>query len=98
MSLSEHQPSVINGMHVPTHLSRGPHAADLALGVAARGAALIVVLMLVTLLAVLGRAAAPSAATFGPSFVTSTEWRANEIERPRKDPQGHVVIEDGGVA
>lgn len=70
---------------------------DLVLGVLTRGAALAVVLMLGVLLVVLFRAAMPSMRTFGASFLVSSDWRPNELERPRLDASGKPVIEDGEV-
>jgi phosphate transport system permease protein len=40
-------------------------------------------------------AAVPSIRTFGPGFLVSSEWRPNELEVPRRTPDGKVVIEDG---
>ena len=71
--------------------------ADALLVLCARGAALCVLLMLAVLVVVLARAAVPAFQRFGPGFVTSTEWRANDVERPKKDAAGHVMIEDGEV-
>src|SRR5438445_11472629 len=59
--------------------------------------AVIVLLMLAALLVVLTVAAIPSIRTFGFSFITSREWRPNEIEQPKRDALGKVVIEDGEV-
>src|SRR6185295_16111779 len=56
-----------------------------------RGSGLIVILMLVSLFAVLGYAAVPSIRTFGAKFITSSEWRANELERPARDTLGKVI-------
>jgi phosphate transport system permease protein len=52
-------------------------------------------LMLASLLAVLVIAAAPSFKIFGLGFVASSQWRPNELERPKRDAQGKVVTEDG---
>lgn len=70
---------------------------DAALRWLARGSAVVIVLMLASLLWVLTDAALPSIRAFGWSFLTSTEWRANELERPRKGPDGKVLMEDGEV-
>ena len=32
---------------------------------------------------------------FGPGFLVKSEWRANELERPRIGPDGTPVTEDG---
>jgi phosphate transport system permease protein len=53
--------------------------------------------MLVALVSVLSYAAVPSLRTFGASFLTSTDWRPNELEHPKHGPDGKVVIEDGEV-
>src|SRR3954447_6551607 len=57
--------------------------------------AITVLLMLAALLVVLTIAAIPSIRTFGLSFITSSEWRPNELEVPKRDANGKVVIEDG---
>ncbi len=70
---------------------------DLFLGIAARGSAIAILLMLGSLVAVLAFAAIPSARTFGPAFLVSSDWRPNELEVPRRTPDGKVIIEDGEV-
>lgn len=70
---------------------------DFVLGMLARGSAAGVVLMLVALVSVLVYSALPSLRAFGPSFLTSSDWRPNELERPVRGPDGKVVIEDGEV-
>jgi phosphate transport system permease protein len=65
------------------------------LGVLTRGSAIGVIALLVALVAVLSYSAAPSLRAFGPSFLVTSEWRPNEIERPKLGPTGKVVIEDG---
>lgn len=60
-----------------------------------RASGLIVILMLVSLFAVLGYAAVPSIKTFGAKFITSSEWRPNELDRPARDALGKVIVEDG---
>jgi phosphate transport system permease protein len=72
-------------------------AGDWFLGLLARSGAVCVLVMLVLLLGVLLRSALPSVVLFGPSFLTSSEWRPNELERPLRDAAGHVRIEDGEV-
>jgi phosphate transport system permease protein len=71
------------------------HAGDTILAFFARGSAVVVVLMLAALLGVLCTAALPSIRTFGPGFLVSSEWRPNEIERPKRDAAGKIVLEDG---
>lgn len=74
--------------------SRRP-TSDLVLGVLARSAAAIVVLMLGALVLVLLLAAWPSVREFGASFLVGTEWRVNELSQPALGPDGKVLIEDG---
>ena len=75
---------------------RGP-LADWLLLQGVRGAALVILLMLATLVGVLLVQAWPSIRHFGLSFITSSEWRANELERPLLDGAGAVVMKDGEV-
>ena len=56
---------------------------DALLGGLTRGSALGVVLMLAALVTVLSVSAVPSLRTFGASFLVSSEWRPNELERPQ---------------
>lgn len=70
---------------------------DALLGIATRLAAVAIIGMLVALVVVLARAAVPSMKAFGWSFLTSTEWRANELEQPKRGPDGKVIMEDGEV-
>ncbi len=67
------------------------------LGGGARSSAVLVLLMLAALLAVVFVQAWPSVRESGLSFITSSEWRANELDRPVTGPDGKVVIEDGEV-
>jgi phosphate transport system permease protein len=69
--------------------------ADQALLWGARSSGAVVLLMLASLVTVLVIAAAPSFKVFGPGFITSSQWRPNELERPKRDDRGHVVTEDG---
>jgi phosphate transport system permease protein len=69
--------------------------ADGALLWGARASGVVVLLMLASLVVVLTMAAWPSFKAFGPSFLTSTEWRPNELERPLRNEAGQLVIEDG---
>jgi phosphate transport system permease protein len=71
------------------------HAGDSILGVLTRGSAIIVVLMLALVVGVLVYRALPSVRVFGPGFLVSSEWRANELDRPVRDANGKLVIEDG---
>lgn len=62
---------------------------------ACRASVLVVLGMLASLLIVLAISSWPAAKTFGAKFLVSSEWRANEIERPLRDAAGKVVFEDG---
>ncbi|MBX3358766.1 MAG: phosphate ABC transporter permease subunit PstC [Phycisphaeraceae bacterium] len=72
-------------------------AADAALTAFARGCGVAIIVMLVALIAVLTVNSVPSIRRFGWSFIVSSEWRPNEIERPLRDEAGRPVIEDGEV-
>ncbi len=71
----------------------GGASADLMLRLLTGGAALVILLMLAGLVAVLVKAAMPSIREYGWGFVTSTQWRPNEIERPLRDAQGKRVLD-----
>lgn len=68
---------------------------DKILGSLVHASAGVVLLMMITLLAVLFTAAVPSIKQFGASFLVSTEWRPNELERPMRGPDGKILFEDG---
>jgi phosphate transport system permease protein len=68
---------------------------DFWLVCACRASVLVVLGMLLSLLLVLTHSAWPAAKTFGLSFLVSSEWRPNEVERPLRDAAGKVVFEDG---
>jgi phosphate transport system permease protein len=68
---------------------------DFFLQLFARGSALTIVLMLASLIVVLGQASVPAIRTFGARFLVTTQWRANEIEQPKRDAAGKIVFEDG---
>jgi len=70
-------------------------SSDTVLSWLTRGSSLAILGMLVTLLVVLTIAAVPSMKAYGLSFLTSSEWRPNELEQPRRGPDGKVVMEDG---
>jgi phosphate transport system permease protein len=63
--------------------------------IAGDGAATIIV-MLAALILVLGYAALPSIKTFGLKFLTTTDWRSNELERPVRDAHGHIQYDADG--
>jgi phosphate transport system permease protein len=68
---------------------------DALMSTLARGASAVVVLMLVALIVILTKAALPSMSRFGWQFVVSSEWRPNELEQPKRGPDGKVMFEDG---
>src|SRR3954467_10282641 len=70
--------------------------ADVVLRVLTAGAALVILVMLAGLIAVLTRAAMPSIKQYSMDFVTSTQWRPNEIERPVRDANGKLVLDADG--
>lgn len=71
--------------------------ADVAMGLLARGSAILILLMLGALIVVLFKAAKPSINEFGLKFLWTSEWRPNELERPKKGPDGKVAMQDGEV-
>src|SRR3954468_2575736 len=75
---------------------RGASVADLVLRVVTGGSAVVILLMLATLVAVLAHAAMPSIKTFGWSFITSTDWRPNELERTKRDANGKILRDESG--
>jgi phosphate transport system permease protein len=72
----------------------GGSVSDRVLSFVARGSAIVVILMLVSLLAVVFVQAWPSIRSSGISFITSTEWRANALERPITGPDGKIVFDE----
>ncbi|HLO39542.1 MAG TPA: phosphate ABC transporter permease subunit PstC [Phycisphaerales bacterium] len=68
---------------------------DTLLSLCARGSAILVILMLAALLIVVFVQAWPSIRSSGLSFLTSSEWRANSLERPVLGPDGKIVFKDG---
>ena len=90
---------VVSGVPVSPLRLRGSRSArsDVFLGVATRGSAVLVIFMLAALVLVVGVQAWPSVRDAGVSFVTSSEWRPNELEVPKKAADGSVVITDGEV-
>jgi phosphate transport system permease protein len=69
--------------------------ADSVLQIASLCGAICILLMLASLLAVLTYAAVPSIRAYGFGFLFSSDWRPNELEQPKRGPDGKVVIEDG---
>ena len=72
--------------------------ADAWLSILVHGAAALLLVMLASLVIVLLPAAQPSFKEFGWSFLVKSDWRPNEIERPKRGADGKVLIEDGQVA
>jgi phosphate transport system permease protein len=70
---------------------------DVLLLLGVRSSGIVILLMMLSLVTVLTYAALPSFKAFGPGFLTSTQWRPNELERPKKDAAGKVVMEDGEI-
>src|SRR5437660_412927 len=64
------------------------HRGDLMLLWAARGSAVIILLLLVGLVGVLFVSAIPSIKTFGAKFLVSSDWRPNPLEVAKRDPAG----------
>jgi phosphate transport system permease protein len=60
-----------------------------------RSAAIITTSIVFAMVVVLARAAMPSIQAHGLRFFTSSDWRPNELETPKRDAAGHVVIQDG---
>lgn len=82
--------------HIERPRSRG-RMGDHVLALGARGAAVMILLMLVVLVGVLGYASLPAMRTFGLKFLTTSEWRVNELEQPATGPDGKVIIDEGEV-
>jgi phosphate transport system permease protein len=68
---------------------------DVALSLASRSSALLIILMIGALIFILARSAMPSIREYGLKFITTTEWRANDLEVPKRGPDGKIVFEDG---
>ncbi|HMB95505.1 MAG TPA: phosphate ABC transporter permease subunit PstC [Tepidisphaeraceae bacterium] len=103
MSQAGIQPSVLPGGSPLTPFDQSASDAqrkprisgDALLHSAAFIGALTVFIMLGALLLVLFYASMPAIRTFGFHFLTSSEWRPNELEQPKRGPDGQIVIEDG---
>ncbi|MDP9175075.1 MAG: phosphate ABC transporter permease subunit PstC [Planctomycetota bacterium] len=70
--------------------------ADFLFGLVVRAAAVTVLLMLAALLLVLWRSALPSIKQFGFSFLVTSDWRPNELERPLIGSNGKPVVDQDG--
>jgi len=68
---------------------------DAMLDWACRLSAALIAVMLISLITVLVYSAWPAIKQFGLGFLVSSEWRANEIERPLRDAAGKLVLRDG---
>jgi phosphate transport system permease protein len=75
----------------------GSRMGEVGMKMLSRDAGIFVLGMLAALLIVLTVAAMPSIRTFGFSFIVTRDWRPNELEVPKKGPDGKVIIEDGEV-
>jgi phosphate transport system permease protein len=71
--------------------------ADTWLFIVVHSAAVLLLVMLASLVIVLLPAARLSFQTFGWSFLVDSDWRPNEIDRPKRGPDGKVLMEDGQV-
>ena len=67
---------------------------DFVLRSLTRLSALTILGMLLALLVVLAVAALPTIRHFGAHFLVGTEWRPNEIERPKRDPVTNRLVLD----
>ncbi|MFN0011907.1 MAG: phosphate ABC transporter permease subunit PstC [Phycisphaerales bacterium] len=83
--------------HAPPRSALRRHLPDWLLLQSVRASAMVILLMLVALVGVLIVQAWPSIRHFGPAFLVSSEWRANELERPLLNAAGEVVMRDGEV-
>ncbi len=83
----------------PSLMRRGNRlfSADRVMRILTFGSALCILLMLGALLFVLFSSALPSIREFGMGFLTSSEWRPNELYIPVKGSDGKVQLEDGEV-
>lgn len=77
----------------------GPRArrplGDVLLELFTRGSGVFVLLMMVALVGVLLVAAVPSMKHFGLDFLVTSDWRPNELERPKLGADGKILFEDG---
>src|SRR5262245_15046822 len=62
-----------------------------------RLSALAILLMLGALFLVLAFSALPAVRQYGFPFLTRSDWRPNELEVPKRDARGKLIIEDGEV-
>jgi phosphate transport system permease protein len=69
---------------------------DQGLALLARGSTLVIFLMLGALLAALGWAAMPSVREYGARFLVRSDWRPNELEQPKKGPDGKIMVDEDG--
>ena len=70
---------------------------DLLLSALVRGAALTTIVTLGVMVVLLTKSALPSIRAHGLSFLVGSDWRPNELEVPKKDAAGHVVMADGEI-
>ncbi len=69
---------------------------DTLLKGASTTAAVGILVMLVALVIVLFISAWPAIHKFGLHFLTSTDWRPNELEVPARDAAGHIQLDSDG--
>src|SRR4051812_17990376 len=70
---------------------------DSWLSIVVHSAAVLLLGMLGSLLVVMAPAARMSFKEFGWSYLLKSDWRPNEIERPKRGADGKVLMEDGQV-
>jgi phosphate ABC transporter permease protein PstC len=76
--------------------SGGGIDSDRIMAALTRGAAITILLLLVSLVAVLAFGAKESIKAFRGSFITNQTWRPNELERPKRDAKGHIMRDEDG--
>jgi phosphate transport system permease protein len=83
----------------PGRSSRRPgiHWLDASFQWMTRISAIVILAMLAALLVVLVNSALPTIHRYGARFLASSDWRPNELEVPKRDARGKLVIEDGEV-
>jgi phosphate transport system permease protein len=69
---------------------------DFALAWATRGAAVLLLVLLASVVVVLFKGALPAIEHFGAKFLVTSEWRVNEVERPLRDAVGKIQFDADG--
>lgn len=75
----------------------GSGTGDAVLRTLSTGAAVCVLIMLGSLVAILTYAAVPSIKAFGAHFLVNSTWRPNSIEVYKRDAKGHLLDEEGKI-